>query len=81
MAVSLADQSGVVPTLDRAPGELVTAVAVTDPVSRTAELLGVGAFAELEASRVDRVNVPQGVSEFVHLRTWSSAAWRNVRKC
>ena len=53
MSVSLTVQPGVIPSLDRTPGELVAAVLVPDPVSGASKLLGVGALAELEPSRVD----------------------------
>lgn len=76
MSVGLADQPCVVPALDRAPGELVAAVPVSDPVSGAPELFGVGALAELEPGRVDRVDVAERVPELVDLRPWTSSAWR-----
>ena len=74
MSVGLADQPCVVPALDRAPGELVAAVPVSDPVSGAPELFGVGALAELEPGRVDRVDVAERVPELVDLRPWTSSA-------
>ncbi len=65
--VSLTDQPGVVPSLDRTPSELETTRPVSNPVPGTLQLLVVRALAKLEPGRVHGVNVTQGIAEFVDL--------------
>ena len=67
MPVSLTDQPGVVPSLDRTSSELETTHPVSNPVPRTFQLLVVGSLTELEPGRVDGVDISQRVAEFVDL--------------
>jgi hypothetical protein len=71
--VSLTDQSGVVPSFNRAPGKFVAAVAKPHPVSGTLKLVRVLRLAQLETRRVHGVDVAEGIAELVHLRTIPAA--------
>ena len=67
MSVGLTDQSGVVPSLDGGPGELVALVQETDPVPGTLDLLVHHAGAQLQSRGVDVVDVPQRIPELIHV--------------
>ena len=65
--VGLADESGLVPSFDRRPRELVAGLLEPDPVPRALHLVGVDPLAQFEPRRVHGVDVLQRVAELVHL--------------
>ena len=64
-------KSGISPSFDGTPGELVTTVSKLIPIPGTLDFLGIDSLSQFESGGVDRVDFFQRISELVDLRSVS----------